>query len=42
MNHIVSVTEFKTRCRSYLDEVERHGASITITRRGRPVAFSAG
>ena len=34
----VSVTEFTAKCSAYLDEVERHGRSITITRRGRPVA----
>ena len=37
-NHTVSATEFKARCSAHLDEVERHGRPITITRRGRPVA----
>ena len=37
-NHTVSATEFKAKCLAYLDEVEQHGGSITITRRGRPVA----
>src|SRR6266852_2368406 len=37
-NHTVSATEFKARCLAYLDEIEQHGGSITITRRGRPVA----
>jgi len=37
-NHSISATEFKSNCLAYLDEVERHGTSITITRRGRPVA----
>jgi len=36
--HTVSATEFKAKCLAYLDEVEQHGGSITITRRGRPVA----
>ena len=34
----VSVTEFKSKCLAYLDEIEQHGGPITITRRGRPVA----
>ncbi|HVP49251.1 MAG TPA: type II toxin-antitoxin system Phd/YefM family antitoxin [Bryobacteraceae bacterium] len=34
----VSVTAFKTNCSTYLDEVERYCGSVTITRRGRPVA----
>jgi prevent-host-death family protein len=35
---IVSATEFKARCLAFLDEVEQQGGSLTITRRGRPVA----
>ena len=37
-NHTVTSTEFKTKCFAYLDEIEQNGGSITITRRGRPVA----
>ena len=37
-SRVVSATEFKARCLSLLDEVEQGGASITVTRRGRPVA----
>ena len=35
---VVSATEFKAKCLAMLDEVEEAGASITVTRRGRPVA----
>ena len=30
--------EFKARCLQLMDEVERDGIEITITKRGRPVA----
>ena len=40
-NHTVSATEFKAKCLAYLDEIEQNGGSITITRRGRPVAVLA-
>jgi prevent-host-death family protein len=35
---VVSATEFKAKCLAFLDEMDRHGGSITITKRGRPVA----
>lgn len=35
---VVSATEFKAKCLALLDEIEEQGASITVTRRGRPVA----
>ncbi|HEY7391549.1 MAG TPA: type II toxin-antitoxin system Phd/YefM family antitoxin [Bryobacteraceae bacterium] len=35
---VLSATEFKAKCLSYLDEVERVGEQITITKRGKPVA----
>jgi prevent-host-death family protein len=35
---VVSATEFKARCPAFLDEMEQRGGTITITRRGRPVA----
>lgn len=35
---VVSATEFKAKCLSLLHEIEQNGASITVTRRGRPVA----
>ena len=38
MKHrVVSTTEFKAKCSALLDEVEG-GGTITVTRRGRPVA----
>jgi prevent-host-death family protein len=35
---VVSATEFKAKCLAFLDEMEQRGGTITITRRGRPVA----
>jgi prevent-host-death family protein len=35
---VVSATEFKAKCLAFLDEMDRRGGSITITKRGRPVA----
>jgi prevent-host-death family protein len=37
-NRLVSATEFKTNCLALLDEVEEQGGTITVTKRGRPVA----
>lgn len=34
----ISVTEFKTKCLSLLDEIGERGGTITITKRGRPLA----
>lgn len=34
----VSVTEFKAKCLALLDGVEKSGGTITVTRRGRPLA----
>lgn len=33
--------EFKTKCLKLIDEVQRHGVEIVITKRGRPVAMLA-
>lgn len=35
---VVGATEFKTKCSALLDEVEHSGETLTITRRGKPVA----
>jgi len=35
---VVSATEFKAKCLAFLDEMDRKGGRITITKRGRPVA----
>jgi prevent-host-death family protein len=37
-HRLVSATEFKTNCLALLDEVEEQGGTITVTKRGRPVA----
>jgi prevent-host-death family protein len=34
----VSAAEFKAKCLRLMDEVERSGEAITVTKRGRPVA----
>jgi prevent-host-death family protein len=35
---VVSATEFKAKCLALIDDVQEQGESITITRRGQPVA----
>lgn len=35
---IVGATEFKAKCLAILDEIEKRGEPVTITKRGRPVA----
>jgi prevent-host-death family protein len=35
---VLSASEFKAKCLACLSEIERFGETITITRRGRPVA----
>jgi len=37
-NRVVAATEFKAKCSALLDEIDNHGGTITVTRRGRPVA----
>ena len=37
----MSSTEFKAKCLALLDEVQEHGGTITVTKRGRPVATVA-
>ena len=34
----VMASEFKQRCLALLDEVERTGVALVVTKRGRPVA----
>ncbi len=36
--HVITATEFKSKCLALLDEVDRNGGAITVTKRGRPVA----
>lgn len=38
MGKIMGAAEFKTHCLRILDEVERTGETVTITKRGHPVA----
>ncbi len=35
---VISATEFKAKCLSVLDEVHANSESVTITKRGQPVA----
>ncbi len=35
---VISVTEFKAKCLALLEEVGQHGGTITITKRGKPLA----
>jgi prevent-host-death family protein len=35
---VLSASEFKAKCLACLSEIEQSGETITITRRGRPVA----
>ena len=37
-DRVYSATEFKAKCLALLDELEDHGGTITVTKRGRPVA----
>lgn len=38
MGKMIGAAEFKTHCLRILGEVERTGESVTVTKRGRPVA----
>jgi prevent-host-death family protein len=38
-DRIIGATEFKAKCLALLDEIEEHGGTITVTKRGRPVAM---
>jgi prevent-host-death family protein len=39
MKHrVINATEFKAKCLALLDEVDSEGGTITITKRGRPIA----
>jgi prevent-host-death family protein len=37
-SQIVTATEFKAKCLSLIDEVAKTGGTITVTKRGQPVA----
>lgn len=38
----ISATEFKATCLAVLDSVNEHGGTVSITKRGRPVATLRG
>jgi prevent-host-death family protein len=38
MDKKIGAAEFKANCLRILDEIERSGESVTVTRRGRPIA----
>ena len=39
MKHqIVSVTEFKAKCLALLDQIGQEGGTLTVTKRGQPLA----
>jgi prevent-host-death family protein len=38
MGKMIGAAEFKAHCLRILDEVQRTGESITVTKRGKPVA----
>jgi len=38
MNKRIGAAQFKANCLRILDEVERSGESVTVTKHGRPVA----
>lgn len=38
VSQVVTATEFKAKCLSLLDEIDKNGGTITVTKRGQPVA----
>jgi antitoxin (DNA-binding transcriptional repressor) of toxin-antitoxin stability system len=37
-NRVIGATECKAKCLAMLNEIDDHGGTITVTKRGRPVA----
>jgi prevent-host-death family protein len=37
-NRVIAATEFKAKCSALLDEIDNRGGTITVTKRGRPIA----
>lgn len=37
-SRVISATEFKAKCLALLDEVDGEGITVTVTKRGRPLA----
>ena len=38
MSRMIKASEFKAKCLALMDEVERTGQSLVITKKGKPVA----
>lgn len=38
MSRMIKASEFKAKCLALMDEVERTGQALVITKRGKPVA----
>ena len=38
MSRIIKASEFKAKCLALMDEVERTGQPVVITKKGKPVA----
>ena len=38
MSRLIKASEFKAKCLALLDEVERTGENLVITKKGKPVA----
>jgi len=38
-SRVVTVTEFKAKCLALLDEIDHQGGTVTVTKRGRPMAM---
>jgi prevent-host-death family protein len=38
MSRVIKASEFKAKCLSLMDEVERTGEGLVITKNGKPVA----
>ena len=38
MSRMMKASEFKAKCLALMDEVERTGQSVVITKNGRPIA----
>lgn len=36
---VVSATEFRAKCLALLDEIDHQGGTVTVTKRGRPMAM---
>ena len=38
MSRVIKASEFKAKCLAVLDQVERTGETVVITKKGKPVA----